>query len=317
MKIIMITPAPPRTRHGNRVTALRWRGILEGLGHRVTLAQTYDAQRCDLMIALHARRSHAALRTYRDHYPRAPLVLALTGTDLYRDMQISEEARASLRMATRLVALQPLASRELPRAVRGKLRVIVQSAQAPPAGVKPPHTGFPVCVVGHLREEKDPFRAAMAVRGLPASSRIRVLHAGKALNPQMERKAKREAQTNSRYSWLGELPRWRVRRLLAACRLMVLSSRMEGGANVISEAGAAGLPVLASKIPGTVGLLGDSYPGYFRVGDTGELRELLTRAEDDAAFLRALQRHMARLAPMFQPSREIAGWRNLLAELKL
>jgi putative glycosyltransferase (TIGR04348 family) len=315
MKIIMVTPAPPRSLYGNRVTALRWIRILEKLGHRVRLSQTYGGEPCDLLVALHARRSHDAMQAYRRRFPEAPLLLALTGTDLYRDLANSPEARLSLRMATRLVTLQPLAARELPGALRAKVRVILQSAQAPPRGVHPAKRGFPVCVVGHLRDEKDPFRTAKAARALPAASRIRILHAGKAMNAAAETRAKREMARNPRYRWLGELPRWRVRRLLARSRLMVLSSRMEGGANVISEAAAAKLPVLASHIPGSVGLLGEAYPGYFPFGDTAALRLLLLRAETDSRFLAELQGHMRRLAPLFHPARERAAWRALLAEL--
>ncbi len=317
MKIVMITPAPPRSRYGNRVTAIRWAKILKNLGHRVELSQTYEGQPCGLMIALHARRSFPAIAAYHELYPKAPLVLALTGTDVYRDLSSSAEARESLRLATRLVTLQSLAARELAGGQRKKVRVILQSAQPLPAGARRNPRGFPVCVIGHLREEKDPFRAALAARGLPAASRITILHAGGAMNPAMARRAHAEVEANPRYRWLGELPRWRVRRLLARCRLMVLSSRMEGGANVISEAAAARLPVLASAIPGSVGLLGESYPGYFKAENTGELRELLARAEEDGAFMARLERHMQRLAPRFHPERETTAWRSLLAELGL
>jgi glycosyltransferase involved in cell wall biosynthesis len=139
-------------------------------------------------------------------------------------------------------------------------------------------------VLGHLRPVKDPFRTAEAARLLPASSRIRVLHAGAALSPAMEHQARAEEAINSRYRWLEDLPRWKALRLLARSRLLVLTSLMEGGANTISEAIAAGVPVLASRIPGSVGLLGTQYPGYFPVGDTAALAALLTRAETDTKF---------------------------------
>lgn len=315
MKILMITPAPPRSRYGNRVTALRWARILVKLGHTVQIAQSYQGEPCGLLIALHAHRSHGAMVEYRARYPGAPLVLALTGTDLYRDIGQSPQARESLHMATRMVTLQAMAAMELPAALRGKVRVILQSAEPPPPGVRPAVRGFPVCVVGHLREVKDPFRAAMAARNLPPASRIRIQHAGKAMDKQMAGQAAVEQKANARYLWLGELPRWRVRRLLGQSRLMVLSSRMEGGANVISEAAVAGLPVLASRIPGSVGLLGKAYPGFFPVGDTDALAELLWRAESEEIFLSSLQKHMRRIAPQFQPAREREAWKSLLDEL--
>jgi glycosyltransferase involved in cell wall biosynthesis len=121
---------------------------------------------------------------------------------------------------------------------------------------------------------------------------------------------------NPRYRWLGELPRWRARRLIAGSLLMVLSSRMEGGANVLGEAAVAGVPVLSTRIPGSVGLLGADYPGYFPVGDAAALAALLRRAETDPAYLAALERGVRRAAPLFAPRSEQAAWRALLAELR-
>jgi glycosyltransferase involved in cell wall biosynthesis len=91
---------------------------------------------------------------------------------------------------------------------------------------------------------------------------------------------------------------------------------MEGGANVISEAVVEGVPVLASHIPGSVGLLGPPYPGYFPVGDTEALARLLHRAETDAAYYARLRRWCSRLAPRFTPAREQRAWRRLLGEVR-
>ena len=68
------------------------------------------------MLALHARRATRRSRHFR---AKRPLVVALTGTDVYRDIQESEEARESLELADRLIVLQPKAAKELaPRAAR-------------------------------------------------------------------------------------------------------------------------------------------------------------------------------------------------------
>jgi putative glycosyltransferase (TIGR04348 family) len=315
VKVVLVTPAPPSARTGNRVTAARWARLLRSLGHRVAVAGEYRGQACDLLVALHARKSHASVARFRAERPFAPLIVALTGTDLYQDLRRSRAARLSLRLATRLVVLQPLALRALPAALRVKARVVVQSA-APARGRYRPRPGtFDVCVLAHLRAVKDPFRAARASRRLPPSSRIRVLHLGAALDDAMNERARREEAANPRYRWLGSVPRAAALRVLARCRLLVLSSRLEGGANAVSEALAVSVPVVASRIPGSVGILGRGYPGYFAAGDTRALARLLARAETDRAFYDGLRRWCRRLRRLVAPARERAAWRRLLREL--
>jgi glycosyltransferase involved in cell wall biosynthesis len=169
--------------------------------------------------------------------------------------------------------------------------------------------------MGHLRPVKDPFRTALAARLLPAASRVRVLHLGAALSEGMAERAREEAATNPRYRWLGELPRWKALGVLARCRLLSLTSEMEGGANVVSEALAASVPVLSSQVPGSVGLLGEGYPGYFPVGDAESLSQLLERAETDAGFYRILCEWCARRRRLVDPQRERRSWEDLLREL--
>ena len=314
MQICLVTPAPGRSRGGNRVTALRWTRILRDLGHRVSVETEYRGGRCDVLVALHARRSFPSIAQWRREHPDRPLIVALTGTDLYGDLREDPQTRRALDLATHLIVLQPLGLEELPEPVRAKAHVVVQSA-VPVPGPHPPKKGaFEVCVLGHLRPVKDPLRAAAAARLLPPSSRIRIVHAGAALSPEMEAAARAEQASNPRYRWLGDLPRWKALRVLARSRLLVLSSRMEGGANVISEAVAAGVPVLASRIPGSIGLLGSDYPGYFPVEDTEALAALLHRTETDAKFYGALRAWCARLAPLFAPARERESWERLLRE---
>ena len=317
MKIGIITPAPPRSKYGNRVTALRWARILKNLGHRVTVSQVYKGGEYDLLIALHARRSYPSISRFHRLHPDKPLVVALTGTDLYRDLKQSNRARESLEIATRIVVLQPKAFDDLPPHLYDKTQVIYQSVQPFSSIYKPQTTGrdFTVCVIGHLRLVKDPFRTALAVRRLPPSSKIRVLHVGGAMNDEMAARARAEMNVNLRYRWLDEQSRGRTRRILMQSDLCVLSSRLEGGANVLSEAVVASVPVIASRIPGTVGILGADYPGYFTVGTTCELRRLLIRAESEPDFLELLRSQIAGLAKLFEPAREHSAWKDLLGEL--
>jgi len=310
MRVLIVTPAARGSRTGNRVTARRWARLLRHLGHRVRVATRFDGQRADVLMALHAHRSADAVEAFRRARPSAGIVVALTGTDLYRDLPESDAARASLEVADAIIVLQRLAVTRLPPELRGKAQVVHQSVEPLPPQTPRKRT-FDVCVIGHLRDEKDPLRAAEAARSLPPSSRIRVVQVGGALSDVWARRAEREMATNPRFSWLGERPRAEARRILARSRLMVLPSRMEGGANVIGEAVVDGVPIVASRIEGTTGLLGTRFPGLFDVGDTVRLRELMLRAETDPRFIRTLQQAGERVSPLFTPQHEREGLERL------
>lgn len=316
MKIELITPAPLRLNNGNKITAVRWSRLLRQLGHKINLEQAYTGKPCDLLIALHARRSHTSVAKFYELHPELPLVVVLTGTDVYRDIQIDPEAQDSLRLATRLIVLQKQALAELPKQYLAKTRVIYQSAELyraqPPKKSKP----FKVCVIGHLREEKDPMRAALAAREIPRFSNLEILHVGKALEPGLGKQAQAEAASNPRYSWVGELPYWMTRRVLARSHLLAITSHMEGSSNVLSEALASLIPVVATRIPGLMGTLGKDYPGYYPPGDTMALAELLLRAEYDHEFYQSLKRACARASVLVRPQREIASWKLLLREME-
>jgi glycosyltransferase involved in cell wall biosynthesis len=111
------------------------------------------------------------------------------------------------------------------------------------------------------------------------------------------------------------VPRRRALGVLAGSAALVVTSRLEGGSNVVSEAIAAGVPVLSTRVDGSVGVLGADYPGLFPVGDAGALAALLVRAEEDARFLPELRERVAALRPLVDPARERGAWRALLDEV--
>jgi len=315
MHIALITPYLPATRNGNAHTALRWRRFLRLAGHRVDMAQDWSGWPVDLMIALHARRSHAAMARFACRHPDRPLILVLTGTDLYRDIHIDADAQRSLQLAHRIVVLQERGISDLPLALRAKARVIYQSSPRLKAPRRPIRS-FDVCVVAHLREEKDPFLSALASRLLPEHSRVRVHHVGGPLEEGMAEKARGMAAACPRWCWLGSLSHGEARRKIARSHLLVLASRMEGGANVICEAVTAGTPVLASHVPGNVGMLGLDYAGYFPQGDEVALADMIDRAETDPMFYRRLAEQCAERAPLFDPAREAALIRELVEQCR-
>ena len=291
MKISLVTPAGPGLRNGNRHTALRWATFLRAAGHRVAVSTEDISDAADLMLALHARRSYPSIRNFS-----RKLVVALTGTDIYRDIRTSPEARASLEFADRLIVLQPKALEELPARFRRKARVVVQSS-ATRLRHAPPKKTFRLCIIGHLREEKDPLRTLAALAFVPGD--VEVVQIGALLDPRLKPNTE-----DPRYRWLGGLPHGRALRWLASSHAMVISSRMEGGANVVCEALRIGVPVFASRVSGNVGLLGARYAGYFPLEDTRALALLITKARENRAFYATLQRQVARLRPLVDPRRE-------------
>ncbi|MEW6729935.1 MAG: selenoneine biosynthesis selenosugar synthase SenB [Acidobacteriota bacterium] len=314
MNIELITPLINNTTNGNYVTAQRVGSILRQLGHQVTISHRYDSKPCDLLLALHALHSYESIKLFHDRYPNRPLIVMLTGTDLYNYINIASQARRSLELATRLVVLQKRGLLAIPEHLREKTRVIYQSSHTIKRTTLSTEY-FQVCVIGNLRQEKDPLRTALAVRKLPASSRVRVIHVGQALNDEMEKSILAEIADNPRYQWVGPLTHQETKKVLAASHLVSITSRMEGSSNVLCEALAASLPVIASYIPGLIGTLGEDYPGYFPVGDTDSLTKLIDRTETDASFYQKLQQHCAQLSFLVDPDNERRCWQQLLAEI--
>jgi len=317
MHLIVITPAQPGSKAGNRATAERWKALLENAGHRVEVVTQYHGESCDALIALHAWRSVDAIRRFRETWPEKPLIVALTGTDIYHHQhKYPEDTLYSMDVADALVGLHELVAEDIPAGLADKLVTLYQSAdglEAFPEARAGGNSGtFGACVIGHLRDEKDSLRAAYAARLLAADSQIEIFCAGKAHNEEWQRKAEREMAENPRFHWLGELGKSDTRQLMANSQVMVISSVMEGGANVVSEACRDGLSILASDIPGNVGLLGRDYAGYFPVGDEQALADLLYRAETDHGFLDTLKKQVGALAERFIPEKEQASLEQAL-----
>lgn len=316
MKIALVTPANLGKQTGNSITAVRWASIFDNLGHGVEIMNEYIDEQADLMIALNAYRSRVSILRFAEKHPDKPLVVTLTGTDLYRFMDSHrEEVLRAIEAADRLVVLSALAINTLPSEQRHKAFLIYESAKPLPNGRHPIRRYFDICVIGHLRPEKDPLLAAVAARDLPESSKIRIRHYGKAHTVEWAERAKKEMLKNRRYTWFGEVAHWKVRHALAKCNLMVLTSRLEGGPNSLSEAIIARVPVLTTEIDGCVGVLGQDYDGYFPVGDAEVLTKLFTRAETDVKYLAQLEKFIEKIAPRFSRLEEEARWTELLSDI--
>ena len=314
MDLLIVSPAAS-AKTGNLHTATDWAGHLRGLGHSVRIESSYDGRNADGLIALHSAKSHAAVRAFHAAHPEAWIVVALTGTDLYP--ALSETSLESLALADRIVVLQEKALTRLPLEHQGKTRVIKLGVPSSPARERrrsgPDH--FQVAIVGHLREVKDPLRAAAASRFLPATSQLRIRHAGTILEESLAPAVEKEQRENPRYRWLDALSEHDADRLIRQSDLFVLSSIAEGGGRALSQAVVAGTPVLAARNDASTSLLGDDYPGLFEPRDTAELAGLLHRAEVDPQFRALLTSKTNSAAAQFDPQLEREAWQALLGEL--
>lgn len=267
-----------------------------------------------MLIALHAYRSYASIMAFHERYPARPIALVLTGTDLYRDMAIHDEVLHSMETSDQLIVLQASALDSVPAHLRHKTQVIYQSV-AVDGSTRVASADFQVIVIGHLREEKDPFCIARSLSLMPPDSKIHVLHLGMAMNGQMEITARGYNESLGRYRWLGEVSHAETLKALSGSSLMVISSRMEGGAHVVSEAIALGVPVIASDIQGNRGLLGDDYLGYYPVGNEAALANLLYSAETMPDFYSALKRQIDIRRDLVSPNREMQSIKGLVIQL--
>ena len=305
--VLIVSPASARENNGNWQTASRWCHFLRSR-YQVAIAADCcaDANAPDMLIALHARRSAGAIAAFARAYPGRPCIVVLTGTDLYRDIAHSPEAQASLEHASALVVLQGDGLNALAPRHRAKAHVVYQSAPTMrPAAHGEQRRHYDVCMIGHLRSEKDPY-TFMRASTLVTSAKVRLLHIGGALESSLGQAATATAAVNARYQWLGNLPHSATRQRLARSHAMAICSLMEGGANVIIEAVTCGVPVLASDISGNRGMLGDDYAGYFPVGEAAALARLIDRSVHDPDFYALLQSQCTARAALFAPEIERA-----------
>lgn len=324
--VCIVSPALADANNGNWQTAWRWSRLLGGR-YTTRIVQRWQGEPADCMLALHARRSADSVARWAQSSPGRGLAVVLTGTDLYGDLVHDTAALASLHAAQRLVVLQERGPDALPRLLRGKARVVFQSA-TPRQSVLKTRGWLRAVMVGHLREEKSPQTLFAAARILLEHTDVRIDHIGEALDVTMGQHAQLTQVACPNYRWLGGLPHAVTRQRIQRAHVLVHASRIEGGAHVIMEAVCSGTPVLASRVEGNVGMLGPDYAGYFEHGNALALADLLLRcrkAQLDAAaathhaasdnLMLRISQQCANRAHLFNPSTEQAALFALIEEL--
>lgn len=313
MKVCVASPYPLEDLKGNSVTTRRVVELLRAGGHEARASHGWDGRPAEVLISLHAVKGAEAVFQFCRQVPGGGVIILMTGTDLYRDLENgSESGTRALRMADAIVVVQEAAIARLPAEVREKAVVIAASLHPIAKKACPVRPPFAISVVGHPRPVKRPFLTIEAVSRHPEWQAVEVWQIGAALDEDSRRQAEEWVRRDSRYRWFGGLPREEALALCAQSSLTVNSSRLEGGANAVLEAMTMGVPVLASRIEGNAGLLGEQYPGYFEEGRLDQkLAEILEGRIDLDSWVAAAT---ARL-PLFAPEKEKLCWLELLAKL--
>jgi len=304
--VVIVSPALASANNGNWQTAKRYANMLSK-NYSVRILQEWDgAQTDDVLIALHARRSYASISAWHAARGSKGLVVVLTGTDLYRDIKQDPQAQQSLQWATQLVVLQGAGLAELPAKLRDKAQVLFQSTTTRQTLPKTKHH-LRALMVGHLRAEKSPQTFFEAAALLAKHNDIELRHIGGEHDLALAQQAHQTAVHYPNYQFLGARGHEQTRRYIQRSHVLVHASVMEGGAHVIMEAVCSGVPVLASRIAGNIGMLGEDYAGFFTVGDAHDLASLLLRFRHEPAFVARLQGQCAARAPLFETTHERSG----------
>jgi putative glycosyltransferase (TIGR04348 family) len=310
-EVVIVTPALAESNNGNWRTAERWRRSLSSQ-YRVELVTHWEPsmgkQRGPkLLIALHARRSAQSIRAWSKAFPSRPLVTVLTGTDLYSDILKDPMAVQSLDQSTALVVLQDQGIAALPSRFRSKATVIYQSGSAwKPRAVKP--LPFLLCMVGHLRKEKSPETFMQLAQCFEEAPGIRFELIGGVIDQKLGERASSLALHSRVFAWTGALSYRTTRNRIRNAHLLIHPSSLEGGAHAILEAVNSGTPVLASKVPGNVGMLGSNYLGYFKHADVKQLRQLVGECQQSygsaTGLYNELLKQLSLRQELFKPAHE-------------
>ncbi len=314
--IVIVSPALSDANNGNWQTAKRWASML-GTQYRTRITTQWPdaaAASDSILIALHARRSAAAVQAWQAQHGNDKLIVVLTGTDLYRDIHSDTQAQQSLDSAKRLIVLQSLGLQALPSGYRSKTQVVLQSTTARKTLPKTQRRLHAV-MVGHLRDEKSPHTLCQAAQLLTARQDIHLTQIGAGLDEQLAQLAQQTQLACPRYRWLGALAHGAARSQIQRAHVLVHASKMEGGAHVIMEAVCSGTPVIASRIAGNIGMLGEDYAGYFPWGDAAALAALLQHCKDDSRFLDTLRVQCAERALLFAPQAERTALLHIIESL--
>ncbi|MFK7911355.1 MAG: glycosyltransferase family 4 protein [Akkermansiaceae bacterium] len=304
-KVIIHSPYSESASQGNSVTATRMEGIFTEHGFKVAHSQQeYSGEAADVMIALNARKSAKAIARFRYLHPASQIIIVLTGTDINHPDVIDKKSttRISMRLADRLVVLHEASLKQVPEIFREKTSVVYPSVTIPSDVKHSADDDFTIIYAGNIRQEKNPALLLAVAKKLPSAIQLELYGDAGDLR-------------SSKLNFHGVVPHKEMLRAMSKAHVLLNTSFQEGGANAICEAISMGLPVLATAIPGNIGMLGEDYAGLFPSDDLEALVNLIEKAANDSDFYALLKKQVAARAPLFAHERESASWLDLLNDL--
>ena len=312
MKIVLSSPYSLQSLHGNNISARRIADILRDSGHDVKIIRSGEPipEGTQVLIALHARKSHAAIIGMKSQCPDAKIILYLTGTDLYGDIPDGcSLAKESLEIADAIIVSQDASLHSVPEEYLHKSRVVYNSISLTGLDtVEREHDLF--VIASHMRAVKQPFFVVEALALLDDSVRVKLM--GTEIDPGSAELAKKLMQSEPRFEWLGEQTYEQTITWMNCSLATINTSLAEGGANSVGESIVMGRPVLASRIEGNVGMLGEGYDGYFSPDSPAELAELMHKICSDRSFQAHLENQVKKQSTKYSRENERKGWLALL-----
>ncbi|MDB4408736.1 glycosyltransferase [Akkermansiaceae bacterium] len=310
MKICVASPYPLSELKGNSVTTRRIVDILNEAGFEARGSHEFDGAPADVLISLHAFKGEKAVLDFQRYCPDGKVIVLITGTDLYVDLP-EGRGLSSLETADAIAITHEEARASMPSRFYDKLHIVPSCLAVLEIQAKPDAGKFVISVVGHLRSVKRSFLTIESVAKHPEWD-VEVWQIGEALDEEMSDIACDWEEADSRYKWLGGLPREESLEICSRSSLTVNSSFLEGGANAVLEAMTMGVPILASRIEGNVGLLGRDYPGYFEGEDIeSKLVEVMAGKHDLDDWASLAEKRL----PLFSRESEKTAWEKVIEDV--
>jgi glycosyltransferase involved in cell wall biosynthesis len=169
------------------------------------------------------------------------------------------------------------------------------------------------CTVGRLEPVKDHALLLHALAALPARARLVIAGSGR-LDPELHSLA-RDLRLERRVRFLGFQPD--PRRWLQAADGFALTSRWEGLPMSLLEAGACGLPCVATDVSGVREILDNGVTGCVAAGNIASFRTEMMRlmaAEPMERFAMGI-RARRRIVERFGIDAVLDGWERLYGDM--